>query len=181
MSILFGDIDKADKDLSLARFWTKAVEDVAGGAISGRPVFNDVPYITVRFRDDPFAVVSEPMRPEHKKRYPREWAAYEASQQQVGAGVPLERAPFMGPASVAALKASGVHTLERLVALGGDELERLGPGAVELQALARQYLQGDTKTVQELRATLKAKDAKIAELKGELEQLQGLLDKGRAA
>ena len=174
MSIFDNHPETAGKIMAFARFYTKAVEDVAESLAQGRPVFRNEPFVHIKLADDPFNTIHAAVKDTHKRRWPREWAAYQASEQtaDAAAGAPVEVFPLLKPATLATLKALGVHTIEALSKLEGEVLAKVGHGAEEIRDRARQFLQGESETVAELRREAASRDATITSLRAEIEQLR---------
>lgn len=92
---------------------------------AGKPVFEDIDYITivqpgaksdlkreVKLEDDTNG-------PSDPSRFPRQWAAYQNQTKLVHDGLPIENWPPIGssPAAVKGFKAADIHTVEQLSAL----------------------------------------------------------------
>ena len=123
----------------------------------------------------------EPNSPSHPHRFPRQWQAFLAQQEQIPDGTPLEMCRFVASHRVKELKAMNVHTAEQLANIPDNILQTLGLGAMRERDLARAYLNEDVK-VAELSAALAEKAAMKADmeaLKLQLADLNALMSNRR--
>jgi hypothetical protein len=162
--------DNLGQDMRFARFYTRAVEDTEQSQLQGRPVYRNEAFVEIRVRDDPFMVSHVPASEEFRRTWPREWDLYQRAATISAEGCPLEMWPFLRPADISGLKLRGLMTVEQIAALQGDLPDELA----DLRERAQQYLQPESKTVQQLRA-------KIAQQAKEIMSLQALLEGARQA
>ena len=167
MGIFDGD-DRRDQ--TIARFYTNAVEDTEATRLHGRPVFKNVPFVKVRVPDDPFTLIDHPASEADKRRWAREWDAYQHAEQKTAEGVPIAAFPVLSPADLATLRAYGVQTVEQLADLAEELVEKLGAGFMELRERARQFLQPASDTEQELRAKVAELEKQVVNLKAQMNQ-----------
>ncbi len=91
--------------------------------------------------------------PAHPNRFPNQYKAFKAEQEQVPDGTPLELCKFVPSHQIKMLKAQGVHTAEQLADCPDNILQNLGMGAPKLRELCRTYIgNDDEKTKQVSRA-----------------------------
>ena len=113
-----------DKNVA-ARFYDKAVK-TSEVAANGLPIFKNVTYVEIRLKDNSTEVFNQPASAEKIRRFPREYALYKMSKEQIKDGTPLEQFAFMTAAEVATCKNRGVFTVEALADLSADKVKDLG-------------------------------------------------------
>lgn len=174
-----------DKDLYV-EFSTEAVHQPYESEQQGHPVYRNIPFVTIMFPGDRTKTVHRPAKlkadsssPGDPERFPRQWAAFQAGEEQAQDGQPLEEWPLVTKADVRMLKDLGIKTVEGLAAMGDNNLTWLG--ARMYRDKARLYLdqaQGGaavSKMVQEnetMRLELQRQKDQIAELGEALRELQ---------
>lgn len=105
----------------------------------------------------------EPNKPSHPHRFPREWAAFKAQQEQVSDGTPLEMCKFITSHRVKELKAVGIHTAEKYAELPDSTIQNLGLGAPKEQAQCRAYLStSDQDRAAQQAGALRAENERLA-------------------
>ncbi|MBO6281500.1 MAG: hypothetical protein J6N49_03095 [Alphaproteobacteria bacterium] len=119
------DTPTADDKNVAARFYDKAVK-TSEVAANGLPVFKNVTYVEIRLKDNSTEVFNQPASAEKIRRFPREYALYKMSKEQIKNGTPLEQFAFMTAAEVATCKSRGVFTVEALAGLSTEKVKDLG-------------------------------------------------------
>ena len=109
----------------------------------------------------------EPNSPSHPHRFPRQWAAFQAQQEQVPDGTPLEMCKFIQSHRVKELKAMHIHTAEQLASMSDANMQALGMDGRRLRDLCKAYVSED-KGTKELSAAL----AREAAIKADLEAMK---------
>jgi hypothetical protein len=112
------------------------------------------------------------------ERFPRQYAAFKAQQEQVPDGIPLEMCKFLPSHRVKELKAANVHTAEQYAAMPDSIVQTLGMGASREKQLCQQYISNDDqKTASLSRALAEAQEAKadVQMLKDQLAQLNAMM------
>lgn len=162
-------------------------EDGKETAKLGRPFYKDIEYVKIITPGEKNTIFFQPATGEHKRRFPKAYAAFKAGSVHAEQGTPLEHWPLMTRGLVMSYKAIGVHTVEALAAVHDGNLDALGTGGRELREKARAYLKqaDDTAAVQKLAAEkqvmadqMQAMQAQIADLASRLETAEA---GGRAA
>lgn len=157
------------KDDCIAHFHYEAVQNKAKTEQKGRPVFDQIPFVKIRIPGDNTSVVDRKVTDADKERWPATWERFCKKQEQVAEGTPVEHWPRLTVAQVALLKHLGIPTVEALANVGDSALEKIGPGARELQNHARAWLKPQSDREGELQAEL-------ASVKSELKATQARLD-----
>lgn len=134
------------------KFFNDKAENKRKSMEAGRPIFDDVEKVEIRFAGDKHNVHVAPahspgqMRDDNNKRltyaeqFPEHYAAFKKNQQWLGSGTPLSELPFISVAKRAELEGFNVHTAEALAEMDGANLKKLGMGSRELMEQARAYL-----------------------------------------
>ena len=164
--VSFGD----DKGL-FVEFSHEPEYQEALSAAEGRAVYKDVSYITILFPADKTKKVFRRVKmeddnsgPSDLTRFPKQWAAFQAQQEQIPDGMPLEHWPPMTKARVKELKSLHLHTVEQLAALTDQNGPSIGLDWRKLRDMALNF-------------TASAKDgAAVTKLTHENEILRGDID-----
>lgn len=149
--------DNGDSDRNVSvRFELHAVLHSAKSHAAGKPVYVDTPIAFIRVKDDEtHSKVPHLVTDEIKRRFPREWAAFEA-ENTIVEGSPLRMWPVITPAKLKEFTGSGILTVEQLA----DATDaQIGPEADVWRERARQWLNPH--------AEIEALRAQIAELQGQ--------------
>jgi hypothetical protein len=117
---LFGKTDYPP----LVHFYDHAVPDEEKTALSGRPRFKSVPYLTIKPTHPDLAVRdfrSRAMIEIDQRQYAQEWQKYLDTKARIKARLPsIEVMPGMTVEAYAELKALGIHTCQALAEYKGD-------------------------------------------------------------
>jgi hypothetical protein len=128
---------------------------------AGRPIFDELEVIEIRFAGDKQKVAVFPAHdvdPEatrennnepvtYAMRYGKQYRAFKDQTTQAASGTPLEELTFLTQARRRELKALNIHTAEALAALDGQPLKQIGPGGRELKNQAQAYLDNAANSV----------------------------------
>jgi hypothetical protein len=114
----------------------------------GRPMYKDVPFITINFPGDKTKRIHRPIKakgdesnPADSDRFPRQWAAFQNQQSQIPEGSRLEEWPVCTRSDVLNFKQFGIHTVEMLAALSDNQVQGLPLGTSQLRAKAQAFLE----------------------------------------
>lgn len=147
-------------------FFTDAVKNIAKSESEGRPIFEDVVYISISFPGDRTKKIVRPASDEDKNRFSRHWEAFQRGETgQNIQGTRLEQWPILSRSEIAELKALGIMTVEQLAALPDSALNWFGAREYRTKALAYIEMAKDSAIV-----TKFAKENE--ELKSEIDQLK---------
>jgi hypothetical protein len=147
---------KDPDDSVLAIFKDFAVKDENASAKAGRPIFNDMEIVELRFPGsknwaaypatsfshwgtDP--QTGEQIQITYAERFRRQYQQYKAHSVQTKSGTPTTYAPFLTEARRAELRAQNIYTVEALAGIDGQELKNLGPGGREMKNAAIEYIE----------------------------------------
>ena len=167
-TVTFG---KGDDGL-FVQFYAHAVHLEFQSNQEGRPIYEQRDYVRV-IQPGERDKIERQVREDDKHRWPRQWAAYQAQQQQVPDGTPIDVLFPGAPHEVAMLKALHVHTVEMLAALSEQGIGRLGLGGRSKVERAKKFLDAAASMAgaNKLQAELDEARAEIGALKAQMEQL----------
>jgi hypothetical protein len=151
---------------------------------AGRPIYDDMEVVEVRFAGDrnkisvfpAHAICGEVQDEDGNTRritYAERWAdqykRFKAKQQQVAEGTPVDELPFLTQAKRSELKALSIYTAEALAALDGQPLKNLGQGGRDLKNQAIAYLEraAGTADVTRMAAEIEELRRTVAELRAD--------------
>jgi hypothetical protein len=157
----------------------------------GRPIFEEVMMIHIVMPGNNLFDVKAPVREDHKRRFPIQWAHFQNNQSgdPMMIGTPLEQWPLLGTVQVQELKGLRFYTVESIANASDATLQRVGmaggmaPFALRDKAIRYLALANDSAVVDEQAAALKQlrdetaiKDAKHAQEMAELQaQMKALV------
>lgn len=176
-------IDKNDP-LVIPVFKILTNKNEAKSREAGRPIFDDMEVVEVRFAGDrnkisvfPALAICGEVQDENgdtrKITYAERWSAqyqrFKAKAQQIAEGTPVDELPFLTQAKRAELKALSIYTAEALAALDGQPLKNLGQGGRDLKNQAQAYLDNasGSANVTKMAAELEELRRTVAELRAD--------------
>jgi hypothetical protein len=174
----------ADKDLVIPVFKIHTQKNEAKSKDAGRPIFDDMEVVEVRFAGDrnkvsvfPAHSISGEAQDEkgdtrkitYAERWPEQYKRFKAKEQQIAEGTPVDELPFLTQAKRSELKALSIYTAEALAALDGQPLKNLGQGGRELKNQAVAYLEraAGSADVTRMAAELEELRRTVAELRAD--------------
>lgn len=169
---------EADKHLRVA-FHMVAVHHKAKSEAEGRPIFVDVPHITIITPGSRDTFVGEATE-NYQRRFPRQWAAFLSKSSQDVEGTPLTEVTWLTLSQVAEMKASNIFTVEQLANLTDANAQKI-MGNFAIRDKAKRWLDASkgesvyTKLEQRISAlegATKEKDEIIQAQKAEIERLK---------
>jgi hypothetical protein len=132
-----------------------AMKNPGKSTAAGRPIFDDVEVVEIRFAGTRDCYVfpsteyshfeddeetGERRRITYAERWPRQYQQFKAKTAQTKEGTPLDYLPFLTEGKRAELRALSIYTAEALAELDGQPLKNLGMGGRDLKNLAIDYL-----------------------------------------
>jgi hypothetical protein len=178
-------VTHGDDSRLYVEFTMEAIHQTAKSEEEGRPIFKDVPHVRIHFPGDRTKQIFRPVKfeddhqgPADPRRFPQQWKAFEAQQEQVQTGTPIEQWGPLTKSQAMEFKAMHIHTVEQLAGIADSNLSWLG--ARELRDKAVSWLaQAETgKHAMHLQAELDKRDADIEELKRQVKELAALAQAG---
>ena len=163
-------------------FYMKPVRNPAKSAETGRPFFDDKIFVRIHPPGERLNIVDREASDVDRKRFPMQWAQFKDNAPQVSDGTPIDMLFPANPSSAAALKASGVHTVEQCAELSAHAIETIGMGAQGWVNTAKHYIEVANKGIKasQLKQALDEKDREINSLKNKVELLEGQLNTVKA-
>lgn len=155
-------------------FFIKPIRNPAKSQDNGRPYFDDKVFVRIHPPGERLNIVEREATDTDKRRFPMQWAQFKEQAPQTGEGTPIDFLFQDKPSIAAALKASGVHTVEQCAGLSAHAIESIGMGCQQWVNEATRYLEVANKGVKasQLKAALDEKDREIHSLKHTLDLLQ---------
>lgn len=170
---------KGARETAIARFYMEARRNNARSEADGQPRFDDVEMVEILIPGDRNAVSVQFVKPEHKQRFAREYAAFKANQEAPADGTPIAELPGIMRSQVEELTFQHIRTVETLAILPDDKaMKAITMGGMALRDRARRYLESTAGAAAEekLAAENRAKDERIAQLEGQLADLTKRID-----
>jgi hypothetical protein len=145
-----------DPDASLVvMFKNHAILNEAKTASEGRPIYDDMEIVEVRFPGSrnvsvfPAVAMSHwssdqyggnQVKVSYAERFAHQYRQFKMHAAQTKAGTPLTYAPFLTEARRAELRAQNIYTVEALAGIDGQELKNLGHNGRDLKNRAEAYI-----------------------------------------
>lgn len=143
----------ANDALIVPTFRVNVMPNEAASKAAGRPVFQEMEVVEIRFAANRQTVAVFPAHdPEpnatrekgeivtYAMLYNEQYRQFKAMETQDVSGTPLSEATFLTESKRRELKALNIHTVDALAALDGQPLKQLGMGGREMKNQARAYL-----------------------------------------
>lgn len=154
-------------------FYVKPVRNAQKSAEVGRPYFDDKIFVRIHPPGERLNIVEREANDSDKRRFPMQWVQFKENAPQVSDGTPIDMLFAANPSIAAALKASGVHTVEQCADLSAHAIETIGMGAQQWVNEATRYLEVANKGVKasQMKAALEDRDRTIHHLEHKVEML----------
>jgi len=166
-------------------FTMEAIHQTAQSEKEGRPIFKDVPHVRIHFPGDRTKQIFRPVKmeddhqgPADPRRFPKQWAAFEAQQEQVQDGTPIEQWGPLTKSQAMEFKAMHIHTVEQLAGIADSNLSWLGARELRDKAAAWLKQAESGKEALRLQGELEKRDADIEDLKRQVRELASLAQAG---
>lgn len=175
------DFDIPQKDMGRAgviiQFSVEAKPDKAATTTAGRPVMKDVEYIRIMTPGSSNNVVHRPVEPKDLDAYGPQYERWQKSKENPVVGQPLREWPPLRPSEVATLVHNNVRTVEELAEVSDSNLQRIGPGFMELRQRARDFIKAakDDGHIASIRSELEETRAHLAATRKQLDEVQAEL------
>jgi hypothetical protein len=126
-----------NKDICRPLFRMEAKQNKAKTITEGRPIFDQIPFVTIISPGDNKNVPDTKVLEEHRQRWPKQWEAFEKGLEQPINGTPINQWPILNNAQVAELKALNIYTIEDVASLSdGGTQQVTGLMTLKQQAIA---------------------------------------------
>lgn len=174
---------KGDSALTV-RFYSRPVRNDFQSIEQARPIFQDVDYVEIFIPGDQNTILDTPVREDHKRRFPIQWAHYQnkhGGDPRIN-GTPLSQWPLLTPAMAEELKGLKFFTVESIAEASDGNIMKLGMAAgmapMAFRERAQRYLEaakGDslaTKQASELAALKAEREAAEQKHQQQIEELR---------
>lgn len=171
----WGGVVKYGNDASLiAMFYMHPVHNPAKSVAMGSPQYEDVIYVRIHPPGERLNIIDRPATVQDKQRFDMQWRQFQDNAPQTASGTPVDLLFPAKPSIAAALKASGVFTVESLAKLSAHAIEQIGMGCQQWVNDAVRYLEVANKGVKasQLKAIVEEKDREITSLKHKVDLLE---------
>lgn len=113
-------------------------------------------------------------RPEHKRRFPRAWAAFQAGHGEAINGTPLAECAVLNATERSMLNHHGVVSVEQAAALSDENISNMGHGVRPVRDRVKSWMDArkSHQPIAALQAQLKEKDAAMAAMMERLAALE---------
>lgn len=158
----------------VAFFHTEAVQSEFKSVLEGRPIFEDVVFVTIitpGSRDTSVFKADDT----YKRRFYKQWEQFQLKQDVEVTGTPLSAIPWLTRSQVSEFAALHVKTVEQLVDLP-DSLAQKFMGIQQIKSRAKTFLAAAAgeAVADNLKAELAKRDDEIDELKKQVAELVAL-------
>ena len=163
------DSDIANSDAQLhVEFYVSQSEDN----------WNGKPFIRIGMPGDKTIIIEQPVREDHKERFPRQWLYFQMKQSEAegspAIGTTLEQWQKEAPEDVTKgqveeLKILKFQTADQVAMASDAQLQRVGMGGIGLRDKARAFLQRKTRS--ESANELEQTKSQLAELQAQMAEI----------
>ena len=166
---------KDDKNL-MVKFEMRAIKHEFRSTQEGRPVFVDIPYVSIIVPGSRDILVAEATE-HYQQRFAQQWQNFLAREKQAESGTPLAEVPWLTKSQVAEMNAINIKTVEHLVNLP-DTVAMKVMGYHELKRRAQRFLDAAAGEAPMLKmeAELKQRDSKIESMEQTMADMKAQLD-----
>jgi hypothetical protein len=144
------------------------------------------PFVRINIPGDKTNIIEQPVREDHKARFPRQWLYFQMKQSEKDApqviGIPLSKWNQDAPEELTRGHIEELHilkfqTVEQVAGASDQQLQRLGMGGPGLRERAKAYL--NRRNRQETQGELEETKRQLAELQAQMAQLASTRKPGR--
>jgi hypothetical protein len=178
-------VSHGDDSRLYVEFTMEAIHQTAKSEEEGRPIFKDVPHVRIHFPGDRTKQIFRPVKfeddhqgPADPRRFPQQWKAFEAQQEQVQTGTPIEQWGPLTKSQAMEFKAMHIHTVEQLAGVADSNLSWLGARELRDKAIAWLAQADGGKEVSRLTAENAALKSDVDDLKRQVKELAALAQAG---
>lgn len=159
-------------------FYLKGVRNQAKSEELSRPYFDDKVYVRIHPPGERLNIIDREATRGDMQRFPIQYQQFRENAPQVSDGTPIDMLFAASPATSAALRASGVHTVEQCAELSAHAIETIGMGAQQWVNNAKRYLEVANKGVKasQMKAAIEEKDREIFSLNHKIDLLTAELE-----
>ena len=168
-----GALAPGDETL-LVKFYVKPVKSEVKSAQQGRPIFENVEYVSIMVPGNKTGQIDSPATDIHRKRFAPHYRAFKQREKDDEhlEGMPLTEWPGLVRSQVEELAFFNIKTVEQLASLSDTNSQSM-MGLAMLREKAKEYLkaQKDGAATEKLAHKLRERDEKIDGLQATIEQM----------
>lgn len=164
--------DKADENL-LVRFYYEPRPSKTKKHADGRPLIEEVEYISIKIPGDRLGGFSGPATYEYKERFPQHYRAFKQRSEMPLEGTPLSEWPGMTRSQVEEMAYFNVKTIEQLASISDSSAQNFR-GIQALKQKAKAYIEAakEAAPLQKLAEELSKRDETIGVLNQHIEDIE---------
>lgn len=169
-------------DKLIVGFYKRSVLNAARSRSEGRPIHEGRDFVKIQHPGETLNIVDRPVQDGDQRRWPRQWASYQAGVHQTPDGVPINLLFPSKPEIESTLRGYNIHTVEQLAGLSAQGISTVGMGAQDWVNQAQRYLESARKGVDHHKhqKDLAERDARIAALERNLADVTALVRQQQA-
>ncbi len=161
-------------------FFVRPVQHSKQSKLAGHPVFVDREWFVCVVPGDRNSRIERPATDMDKRRFPVSYAAFKATETKAPVnGFRIEEWPQVTRAMAMTLKAAHIDTVEALAEVGDGNIDKIGHSGRELRSKAQAFvaMAKDSAAVQAIKAESDRKDATLADMQRQINELAAQLQK----
>lgn len=145
----------------------------------GYKVYEDRVYVKIAVPGDKNSLVFQPASEAHKQRFPKAWAAFQASEHVVREGLPIDHWAPITRSMALTLRSLHIYTVEALAQVHDGLIDKLGASGRDLRSKAQSWLKdAQTGAERDRLASEKSElQGQIASLQAQMQAMQEQFDK----
>lgn len=153
-------------DRLYVKFFNSPVEDRAKSLVEGRPIFRDAEFVQIMVPGDKSNIVVREVRDTDRRRFPKQYAAFQNNEKEIVEGTPLEQWGYLKASQREELKYFGIRTVEQLANVSDSNAQKF-MGINKLRSKAQEYIDAalEGAPAAKLQAELEERDNEIASQK----------------
>lgn len=165
-------------DKLIVGFYKKSVLNQAKSRDEGKPHYEGQDFVKIQHPGETLNCVDRPVREDDKRRWPRQWAHYQAGVTQIPDGVPLNQLFPDKPQIVDTMRGYNIHTVEQLSNLSAEAINTVGMGAQDWVNKAKRYMERVEKGINhhQFEQAINQRDQRIATLERQIAELTTLVN-----
>ena len=158
-----------EQDMAMVYFYSKPCERKFKSEQEGRPIYDPVDYVNIRYAGEDKTVNDHAATDSDKETWSRQWGLYQRGHNMEISGTPLAEWSKLKPTDVMRLQSCGIYSVEDLADIDDKQRKDIGEDAGHLQVRAQYLLKEATSKSANANAM-----ARNDELMAEVRELQAL-------
>lgn len=122
-------------------FEVKLIKNNFKSEQKGRPIYDEVEWITIRVAGDRNSVVERKVTDIDRQRFPAHYEIFKAGEKMAESGTPIEEWTSISRSQAANLKAINIYTVEALAGISDQGIANIGLGGRDLVEQAKAFLE----------------------------------------